>query len=109
MKRSAKPLIFFNSFVFIVITSLILGYVGVKLECEKLTKEKVLTEEKLKEVKNWRINLTAQDQDLSAEERIVSVAETELGMIKRSDVPIELNVSKEKIDEISKAIEKKYE
>lgn len=109
MKKSAKPLIFFNSFVFIVITSLILGYVGVKLECEMLTKEKVLAEEKLKEVKNWRINLTAQDQDLSAEERVVSIAETELGMIKRTEAPIEINVSKEKIEEISRTIEKKYE
>ena len=109
MKKSAKPLIFFNSFVFIVITSLILGFVGVKLECEKLTKEKVLTEEKLKEIKNWKINLIAQDQDLSAEERIISIAETDLGMIRRTDVPIELSVSKEKIEEISKAIEKKYE
>ena len=63
---------------------------GVKLECEKLTKEKVLTEEKLKEIKNWKINLIAQDQDLSAEERIVSIAETELGMIRRTDVPMEL-------------------
>jgi len=109
MKKSAKPLIFFNSFVFIVITSLILGFVGVKLECEKPTKEKVLTEEKLKEIKNWKINLIAQDQDLSAEERIISIAETDLGMIRRTDVPIELSVSKEKIEEISKAIEKKYE
>ncbi|MDR3628311.1 MAG: hypothetical protein P4L45_15820 [Ignavibacteriaceae bacterium] len=109
MKKSAKPLIFFNSFVFIVITSLILGYVGVKLECEMLTKEKVLAEEKLKEVKNWRINLTAQDQDLSAEERVVGIAETELGMIKRTEAPIEINVSKEKIEEISRTIEKKYE
>ena len=109
MKKSAKPLIFFNSFVFIVITSLILAYVGVKLECEKLTREKVLTEEKLKEIKNWRVNLTAQDQDLSAEERIVGIAESELGMVRRTEAPLQLDVSKEKIEEISKAIEKKYE
>jgi hypothetical protein len=109
MKKSAKPLIFFNSFVFIVITSLILGVVGVKLECEKLTKQKVLAGERLSEVKNWKINLTAQDQDLSAEERIVNVAQTELGMIRRTDVPVEISVSKDKIEEISKAIEKKYE
>jgi hypothetical protein len=109
MKKSAKPLIFFNSFVFIVITSLILGNIGVKLECEKLTKEKILTEERLKEIKNWKTDLTAQDQDLSAEERVVGIAESELGMIKRTEIPVELNVSKEKIEEISKAIDKKYE
>ena len=109
MKKSAKPLIFFNSFVFIVITSLILGVVGVKLECEKLTKQKVLAGERLSEVKNWKINLTAQDQDLSAEERIVNVAQAELGMVRRTDAPVEISVSKDKIEEISKAIEKKYE
>ena len=76
MKKSAKPLIFFNSFVFIVITSLILGNIGVKLECEKLTKEKILTGERLKEIKNWKTDLTAQEQDLSAEERVVLIAES---------------------------------
>ena len=109
MKKSAKPLILFNSFVFIVITSLILGVVGTKLECEKLTKDKVLAGQRLNEVKNWKTNLTAQDQDLSAEERIVSVSVTELNMVRRKDVSMELNVSKEKIEEISKAIDKKYE
>jgi hypothetical protein len=109
MKKSAKPLIFFNSFVFIVITSLILGNIGVKLECEKLTKEKILTGERLKEIKNWKTDLTAQEQDLSAEERVVLIAESELGMIKRTEIPLGINVSKEKLEEISKAIDKKYE
>jgi cell division protein FtsL len=109
MKKSAKPLIFFNSLAFIVVTSLILGFVGVKLECEKLTKEKVLAGERLAEIKNERTNLTAQDQDLSAEERIVGIAQTELNMIRRTDIPIELDVSKDRIEEISKAVEKKYE
>jgi hypothetical protein len=109
MKKSAKPLIFFSSFVFIIVTSLILAYVSVKLECEKLKKEIVLTEERLKEIKNSRTNLTAQDQDLSAEETIVGLAETELGMIRRTDAPMELEVSKAKIEEISKVIENKYE
>ena len=109
MKKSAKPLIFFSSFVFIAYTFLILTYVGIKLECEKLTKEKVLTEERLKEVKNWKINLTAQDQALYSEDRIVNIAKTELGMEKRTDAPLEITVSKVKIEEISKALEKKYE
>ena len=109
MKKSAKPLIFFNSFVFIVATSLILGYIGIKLECEKLTKEIILTEERLKEIKNRRTDLTAQDQDLSAEENITGIAKTGLGMIKRTGNPAVLDVSNEKIQEITKAIDKKYE
>ncbi len=109
MKKSAKPAILFVLFVFVSYTFLILLYVGVKLEHEKLTKEKVLAQQRLSDVKNWKINLLAQDQALSSEERIVSIAQNELGMIRDSAQVIILNVSKEKIDKISKAIDKKYE
>lgn len=109
MKKSAKPLIVFVIFTFVASTFLILLYVGIKLECEKLTKEKVLTEGKLIETKNWKTNLIAQDQALSSEERIVEIAQNELGMIRRSEPPVVLKVNKDKIEEISKAIEKKYE
>ncbi len=109
MKRSAKPLIFFSLFVFVAFTFLMLIYVGVRLECEKLTKEKVLSEGRLNDVKNWKINLIAQDQALSSEERIVNIAETELGMIRRTEPVIVFRVDKDKIEEISKLINKKYE
>ena len=109
MKKSAKPLIVFNVTVFVVITCLILVYIGVKLECEKLTKEKVLAQGRLNDTKNWKINLIAQQQALSSEERIVNIAQDELGMIRRTEVPTVLTVSKEKIEKISNAINKKYE
>ncbi len=109
MKKSVKPLIVFVVFIFVSSTLLILLYVGIKLECEKLTKEKVLTENKLVEVKNWKTNLIAQDQALSSEERIEAIAQNELGMVRRTEPPIVFKVSKVRIEEISKAIEKKYE
>ncbi|MCL5027616.1 MAG: hypothetical protein M1480_01210 [Bacteroidetes bacterium] len=109
MKKSAKPLIFFSLFVFVAYTLLTLIYVGVGLECEKSTKEKILTNEKLSDLKNWRINLVAQDQALSSEERIVDIAVNDLGMIKRTEPPIILKVNKDKIESISKIIDKKYE
>jgi cell division protein FtsB len=109
MKNSAKSLIGFSIFVFFTSTLLILAIVGLKLECEKLTKEKVITEEKFSDIKNSRINLTAQDQALSSEERIVSIAQNELGMVRRTEAPIELTVSKEEIEKVSNAINKKYE
>lgn len=109
MKKSAKPLILFSLFVFVAYTLLTLIYVGVRLECEKSTKEKVLTNEKLSDLKNWRINLVAQDQALSSEERIVDIAVNDLGMIKRTEPPIILKVNKDKIESISKIIDKKYE
>lgn len=109
MKKSAKPLIAFIIFLFVTSTFLVLIYVGLRLECEKLTKEKVLTEERLKEIKNWKINLIARDQSLSSEERIVGIAQNELGMIRRTEPPVVFRVSKDRIDKISKEIEKKYE
>ncbi len=109
MKKSAKPMIVFIVFVFISSTFLTLFYVGLKLECEKITKQNVLAEEKLNEVKNWKVNLTAQDQLLSSEERIVELAQDDLGMVRRVEPPIVFKVSKERIDKISKEIEKKYE
>ncbi len=109
MKKSAKPSILFGLFVFVAFTFLILVYVGVKLECEKLTREKVLTQEKLGDIKNWKINLVAKYQELSSEERITEIAADELGMVKMAQPPAVLTVSKERIDEISKALKKKYE
>ncbi len=109
MKKSAKPIIFFILFAFVSSTLMTLIYVGVRLECEKSTKEKVLTEEKLSDLKNWKINLIAQDQALLSEERIVNIAENDLGMIKRTDPTIVLKVDKDKIEKISKQLDKKYE
>lgn len=109
MKKSAKPLIAFIIFVFASSTFLILIYVGLRLECEKLTKEKVQTEAKINELKNWKINLTARDQSLSSEERIVEIAHDELGMVRRKEPPVVFKVSKDRIEKISKELEKKYE
>ncbi len=109
MKKSIKPFIMLSISFFVLFAFLVLFYVGTKLECERLTKEKVLTEEKLTDLKNWQINLTAQSQALSSEQRIVSIAENELGMVPNNEPPIVINVSKEKIEEISNAINKKYE
>ena len=109
MKKSAKSLIGFSIFVFFTSTLLILALVGLKLECEKLTKEKVIAQEEFGDIKNSRINLIAQDQALSSEERIVSIAQSELGMVRRTDAPVVLTVSKEEIEKVSNAINKKYE
>lgn len=109
MKKSIKPLIMLSISVFVLFAFFTLLYVGTKLECERLMKEKVITQQKLTDFKNWNINLTAQSQALSSEERIVSIAEKELGMVKDSLPPLVMSVSKEKIEKISGAIDKKYE
>ena len=50
MKKSAKPLILFSLFYMITITLFILGYVGIKLNCEELTKQKVLAEQEIENI-----------------------------------------------------------
>jgi cell division protein FtsB len=109
MKKSAKPLILLTLFYIVAITLFILGYVGIKLKCEELTKQKFLTEQELENTKNWQLNLSAQNQALTSEDRIVPLAENELGMIKPVEIPVEMTVDKDKIENISKIIKDKYE
>jgi cell division protein FtsB len=100
MKKSAKPLILLTLFYIVAITLFILGYVGIKLKCEELTKQKFLTEQELENTKNWQLNLSAQNQALTSEDRIVPLAENELGMIKPVEIPVEMTVDKDKIENI---------
>ncbi len=109
MKKSAKPILLFGIFLIVISAGLILAYVSIKLECELLTKHKVQAEEKLASKKNWKLNLIAQNQFLTSEERITNIAENELGMIKNDNSQIQLFVSKQKIEEISNELKEKYE
>jgi len=108
-KKSAKPLIVVSLFIFAVFTSIILLYVGVKLECERVTKEKVLAQEKLNALKNWEVSLIAQKQALSSEERIVGIAENNLGMVRKGQPFKVLTVSKNEIKHVAEELKKKYE
>ncbi len=109
MKKSIKPFIALCLFIFVVLAFLTLAYVGVKLECEKMIREKVIAEQKLDDLKNSSINLTAQNQALSSEERIVTIAQNELDMVKQTEPPVLMTVSKEKINKISEAINKNHD
>lgn len=109
MKKSAKPTIVYLLFVLVVFASVILGYIGVKLECEVLAKQKVLDQEKLIAVNNMKVNLTAEVQFLSSEERIVVIAQNELGLIKRTESEITLKLDKSKVTELDKFLKEKYE
>jgi len=109
MKKGSKLLIFFVLFLLVVNSMLVLGYVGVKLECELLTKVKFDAQKMLNSHKNKQINLIAEAQFLFSEERIVKIASEELNMMKRTEPQIILTVSKDKIDRISEALKEKYE
>jgi cell division protein FtsL len=107
--KNSKPFLGYGLFTGIALTLYALCYVAVKLNCESLIKQKVITIENFSSVQNEKLNLTAQFQYLNSEERIVEIAQKELGMIKSSSPVLSLSVSKEKIDRIQKEINSKYE
>ena len=109
MNNGSKINILSILFLFVVFTILGLGYVSIKLKCEQLAKDKVLAEEKLNAVRNSRVSLIASEQNLTSEERIVKIAQDELGMIRPNTPKMQVKVSKEKIEEIEKVLREKYE
>jgi hypothetical protein len=107
--KNSKPFLGYGLFTGIAITLYALCYVAIKLNCESLIKDKVITMQDFSSFKNEKLNLTAQFQYLNSEERIVEIAQNELGMIKCSAPVLTLSVSRDKIDRIQKEINSKYE
>ncbi|MDR3609858.1 MAG: hypothetical protein P4L27_04805 [Ignavibacteriaceae bacterium] len=107
--KNSKPLLGYGLLTGVVITLFALSYVGIKLKCESLIKDKVIAIQNLNSDKNENLNLTAQYQFLNSEERIVQISQSELGMIKGPSPAFSLNVSREKIEQIQKEINSKYE
>ena len=107
--KNSKPFLGYGLLTGIAITLYALTYVGIKLECESLIKDKVITIQNYSSAQNEKLNLTAQFQYLNSEERIMTIAQNELGMIKCPAPVLILSVSREKIDRIQKEINSKYE
>jgi cell division protein FtsL len=105
MKKTSKPFIILSLLIFIIVASLILAYVGLKIECDMLLKEKVLAEENLNAKKNWKVNLLAQYQNLSAKERITEIAKIQLGMVENFSPDTTIIVSKDKVKLLSSVLE----
>ncbi len=109
MKKSLKPIVAYLLFVLIVGAVVVVGYVSIKLECEVLTKRIVLTEDELLAVNNKQVSLIAEVQYLTSEEVIVPVAQTELGMIKRTNPVNTIVLEKSKVEDLEKFLNEKYE
>lgn len=92
-----------------IATVFVLLTVGFKLKTEELSRVKLETENRLKTEQGKEINLTADYQTYSSEERIVKIATTELGMIRRTEPAIKLIFSKEKSEEVNRLLKQKYD
>jgi cell division protein FtsL len=109
MKKSAKPLILFSLIGFILISAFLLGYISTKIKCDGVRKEIVDLEANIVTKKNRQNFLTARLQYYMSEDRITEIASTELGMIRRVEPRIVLEVSKEKINMINNELKQKYD
>jgi cell division protein FtsL len=107
--KNSKPLLLYGLMAGVVVTLYALTYVGIKLKCDSLVKEKIITQENLSTANNEHLNLIAQFQNLNSEERITAIAQNELGMIKGSAPALTLSVSREKIERLQQEINSKYE
>jgi cell division protein FtsL len=109
MKKGSKPFLLFSVMMFTSFIVLILFYVGIKLKCEELTKEKILAERQLDLKNNWQVNLTVKHQFLASEERITEIAGKELGMVRGGSPFLKIKIDKQQIEKIENLLKEKYE
>lgn len=109
MSNSSKPKIFLILLILLLITAFALGGVGIKLKYEQTLLLKDQVEKKLKTESQKKIKLTAELQTFSAEERIIRIANSELGMIKNLEAPVIIKYDKSKADEVENHLKEKYD
>jgi hypothetical protein len=93
----------------ILIGSVILFYTSLKLEIEKKAKEKTRLEEILSARKNENTVLLVESQRLKAEDRIVPIAESRLGLEKYITPNSAISINKDQINQVVELINSKYE
>ncbi len=109
MKKGNKPIIVYLLIILMITTVFVLLIVGVKLKTDELSRIKFETENKLKTEQGKNINLIAEYQTYSSEERIVRIAAAELGMIRRTEPVLKLIYPKEKFEEVNRVLKLKYD
>ena len=109
MKRSSKPFIIKIIFLLVVVTSMGLVSIGLRFKYEELMREKSEINNKLKEERTQKVNLIAEYQAYSSKEKIISVAENKLGMIRRTQPKITINVNKNLIKKVNEKLKSKHE
>ena len=100
--RKVSKLKRFASVFFVLFTfgAFIVAHVALKKKCEDLIKQKVIAEEELINQNTLKNNLFAAYQNLTSEDRIVSIAYIELGMI-IADPPISvISIDPEKVRDL---------
>lgn len=106
MKKSSKPTILLLLILLLIAAAFLLVGVGIKLKYERVVLQKDNLEKSLNAASLKKIQLTADYQSVSTEERIVFIASKELGLVRRVDQPTVIKVENEKIEKVDEALRK---
>jgi cell division protein FtsL len=100
-----------KNFIVIVasISLVLLSYVVVRSEIKRITREKIMKHDMLNERLNRIEAKLVQIQKLTAEERIVKMAQDSLGLIRPEENLEIIPVSKDQIVQMEKLLKVKYE
>lgn len=109
MKKSAKPTIFLLITLLLIVTVFALASVGLKLKYEQYGLQKDKAEKTYKAESQRKIKLTADYQTVTTEERIVSVAQSQLGLIRNVEPAFVIKYDKSKVEELNEILKEKYE
>ena len=109
MKKSSKPTIFLLITLLLIVTVFALATIGLKLKYEQFLLQKDKAEKTYKTESQRKIKLTAEYQTVTAEERIVAVAKSELGLIRNIEPAFIIKYDRDKLEEITRTLKEKYE
>lgn len=109
MKKSSKPIIFLLITILLIVTAFTLTSIGIKLKYEQLVLQKDKAEKNYKAISLNKTKLTAEYQTVTAEERIVLVAEKELGLIRNAEPSLTIKFDGKNLEELNETLKEKYE
>ena len=109
MKRSAKPLIVAILIILLSVTALVLANIGLRFKYEELVRNKVRLEKIVNDERTKKVNLIAEYQAFSSEERITAIAERNLGLIKLTHPKITVTINKNHLNKLNSELTAKYE
>lgn len=109
MKKSAKPFIVALLLILLSGTALLLATIGLRFKYEELVRDKVKLEKTLNDERTEKVNLIAEYQSFSSDERIILFAEEKLGLKKLNEPKITVSVNKNDINQLNSELKRKYE
>ena len=109
MKKSAKPLIVAILILLLSVTAVVLVNIGLRFKYEELVREKVKLIKIINDERTKKVNLIAEYQSFSSEERITTIAENDLNMIKVDQPKITITLDKDYINKLNSELKDKYE